>query len=227
MSGKKRYGLKSVSARLLMILVPVVAVFIVGVTLFVAFQARKVIIDKAKGELHQESRANAEEIGGTITGFKEYFNSLAETLENTAFGSDQELIDNFSFCLNKFEEISNGFYIGLDDKGYIDVSGWVPDEGYDPTSRGWYSDGMGKNEMFLGAPYVDADSGTPCVSMSREITLADKRHGVMSVDIYLSHVSESVAEYRPAGTGHAILFDGSQIIASENTEYNGTEYTEH
>ncbi|MCR4591350.1 MAG: hypothetical protein K5668_11085 [Lachnospiraceae bacterium] len=136
---KKGYGLRSVGARLLMVLVPVVAVFIVAVTLFVAFQARKVIIERTESELHQESKANAEEIGGTIKGFKEYFNALANTMENTPYESDEDLIAKNQFSLTKFEEISNGFYIGLDDKGYIDVSGWVP----------------------------DADSGTPCVSMSR------------------------------------------------------------
>ena len=64
---KKGYGMKSISAKLLTILVPIVAVFIVGLTLFVAFQARSVIISRAKSELHQESRANANEISGNTT----------------------------------------------------------------------------------------------------------------------------------------------------------------
>ena len=227
MKRKKSYGLQSIGAKLLMILVPVVAVFIVLVTLFMAFKARDVILDRAVGGLHQESRANAAEISGTITGFKQYFNSIAETLESTPYASDEELIKDFQFSLTKFEEISNGFYIGLDDKGYIDVSGWVPDGDYDPTSRDWYKDGIGKKEMTLGAPYVDADTGSPCVSMSREITLADSRHGVISCDIYLANVSESVAQFKPAGTGSAILFDGSQVIASVNKDYNGTDIADH
>ena len=129
-----------------MILVPIVAVFIVFVTLFVAFQARSVIISRAKSELHQESRANAAEIAGSINGFKEFFNSVASTLESVAFKDNDEIVDKFQYTMNRFEETPTGLYIGLDDKDYIDISHWVPDEGYDPTERGWYQAGI-RNEM--------------------------------------------------------------------------------
>ncbi len=49
----------------------------------------------------------------------------------------------------------------------------------------------------------------------------------MSADIFLAKVSESVAEFKPAETGSAVLLSGSHVIASVNKDYNGTDISEH
>lgn len=224
---KKGYGLKSISARLLIILVPIVAVFIVGLTLFVALQARTVIISRAKSELHQESRANANEISGRMASLREYYTAVGQTLESIPFKDNNEIFECFQYTVNNFPEAPTGLYLGLENKEYIDCSGWVPDEGYDPTTRPWYTGGLGKSTLFLSIPRLDMSTGGACVSMSKEITLKDSRRGVMSVDIFLADIAKEVAVYTPGGTGQAMLFDGSMIIAAPQDGYNATDVSEH
>ena len=44
-----------------------------------------------------------------------------------------------------------------------------------------------------------------------------------AVDVFLEKVSEEVAQYTPGGTGHAMLFDKSVILASTDAEQNGKD----
>ncbi len=153
-----------------MILMPVVAVLIIGVTVFLVAQARSVIIDRAKAELHQESKANANEIAGRILGFKEFYNGICGTLEQVPFQSDEEIVQTFQFTMQRFPEMDQGFYMAVGHGGkpdYVDVSGWKPDADYDPTSRSWYESGLGKSEMTLGLPRMDLNTGGAVVSISR------------------------------------------------------------
>ena len=218
---------KKISTQLLLVLLPMIAAFIVFVAVIMFTRARTIIVQTAQADLKNDSRANANDISASIKEIKGYYDAAADVVIHTEYESDEAFLKSLEILMEKFEETSNGAYFGMSDKQYLDPSGWVPDAGYDPTSRDWYKDGVGKSEMTLGEAYLDMDSGSMVVSMSREIGLWDGRKGVMSVDVFLNSVAENVARYTPGGTGKAILFDGSMILASAQTEYNGTLASDH
>ncbi|MBP5185245.1 MAG: methyl-accepting chemotaxis protein, partial [Lachnospiraceae bacterium] len=140
---------------------------------------------------------------------------------------DEALKKAMEVILNRFEETPTGGYIGLSDKTYLDPSGWDPGEGYDPTARDWYKEGVGHTLMELGEPYLDMDTGDMIVSATRKITLADGRSGVIATDVFLNSIADSVAKYKPGVTGVAILFRGDYILAYGKEGYNGTKASEH
>lgn len=218
---------KKISTQLLLVLLPMIAAFIVFVAVIMFTRSRTIIVQTAQADLKNDSRANANDISASIKEIKGYYDAAADVVTHTEYESDEAFLKSLEILMEKFEETSNGAYFGMSDKQYLDPSGWVPDAGYDPTSRGWYKDGVGKGEMTLGEAYIDMDSGSMVVSMSREIGLWDGRKGVMAVDVFLNSVAENVARYTPGGTGKAILFDGSMILASAQTEYNGTLASDH
>ena len=218
---------KKISTQLLLVLLPMIAAFIVFVAVIMFTRSRTIIVQTAQADLKNDSRANANDISASIKEIKGYYDAAADVVIHTEYESDEAFLKSLEILMEKFEETSNGAYFGMSDKQYLDPSGWVPDAGYDPTSRGWYKDGVGKGEMTLGEAYIDMDSGSMVVSMSREISLWDGRKGVMAVDVFLNSVAENVARYTPGGTGKAILFDGSMILASAQTEYNGTLASDH
>lgn len=208
---------KKISTQLLLVLLPMIAAFIVFVAVIMFTRSRTIIVQTAQADLKNDSRANANDISASIKEIKGYYDAAADVVIHTEYESDEAFLKSLEILMEKFEETSNGAYFGMSDKQYLDPSGWVPDAGYDPTSRGWYKDGVGKGEMTLGEAYMDMDSGSMVVSMSREIGLWDGRKGVMAVDVFLNSVAENVARYTPGGTGKAILFDGSMILASAQT----------
>ena len=218
---------KKISTQLLVLLVPMIAVFIIFVAVIIFTRSRTIIVQTAQADLRNDSRANANDISATMKNIIGYYDAAADIVNHTKFDSDEDFTTSLAILMDKFEETSSGAYFGMSDKQYLDPSGWVPDAGYDPTSRDWYKDGIGKNTMTMGEAYLDMDSGSMVVSLSREVHLWNGKTGVMATDVFLSTVAENVAEYTPGGTGKAVLFDGSMILASAQTEYNGTQASEH
>ncbi len=218
---------QKISTQLSIVLIPMIAAFIIFLGVIIFARAKTIIIENAQADLHNDSRANANDISAFIGNINGYFDGAADIIENTKFESEEEFLRSGKILMSKFPEAENGAYFGMIDKSYLDPSGWVPDAGYDPTSRDWYTDGVNNTVMTPGEAYLDMDTGTMIVSISRKITLWDGRTGVMAADVFLGKVAESVSEYTPGGTGKAVLFDGDMILASAQTEYNGTKASEH
>ena len=218
---------QKISTQLSIVLIPMIAAFIIFLGVIIFARAKTIIIENAQADLHNDSRANANDISAFIGNINGYFDGAADIIENTKFESEEEFLKSGEILMSKYPEAENGAYFGMSDKSYLDPSGWVPDAGYDPTSRDWYTDGVNNTVMTPGEAYLDMDTGTMIVSISRKITLWDGRTGVMAADVFLGKVAESVLKYTPGGTGKAVLFDGDMILASAQTEYNGTKASEH
>ena len=217
---------KKISMQLLVVLVPMIAVFISSVAIVIFTVSKNVIIEEAQGELQSESQANANDIATRVQEIKGYYDGLTSVLENSVYESDDAFVLAGAGTMGKFDETPNGGYVGLSDKTYLDFSGWVPEAGYDCTERDWYQFGLSQDVMAVGEPYLDASTGSMVASLSRKISLADGRSGVIATDMDLSSISEEVAAYTPGGTGSSILFNGTTILACSDTEKNGKDASE-
>ncbi|MCR4891263.1 MAG: methyl-accepting chemotaxis protein [Lachnospiraceae bacterium] len=225
--GKTRVKGKRISAQLLMVVLPITVLAIAVVAIFISVNAKNVIESQATNGLYQEARANASDISGRVKQIITYFDGLCESVQNTEFANDQELVDNYQFSMKQFTETSTGFYMGLSNKDYIDVSGWVPDEGYDPTARPWYISGSTSDKMKLNPPSVDMSTGNMVACISRKISLKDGRSGVMSSDIFLNDISKTTSAYKPLGTGSTMMFTGSMMVASPAEDQIGKDVSEY
>ncbi len=215
-------GVHTVGARLLRVFVPVVTLFLLAVAFLVLFGAGTLCVKRSKEALTQASRAGAAELAGRMDSILEYYDALAETLESASFDSDEGLVREYAGSLGHFEEVPAGFYLGFEDGSYLDISGWIPGESFDPREQSWYREGLGKKRMTLGEPWLSSDSGKTGVTMSREITLTDGRRGVLGADIFLDGIEKKVSSFSPCETGEALLLDGERIVAAPQAEYSAT-----
>ncbi len=216
-----------ISMQLLRVLIPLMIVAIGIVTLILALQARNVIEEKASNALYQESRANAADIAEMVEGITKYYDGVADILEGSTYTSDDEIYNLLADAMTEYTDVVTDCYIGFSNLDFIDGSGWEPEEGYDPTTRSWYTNGIDQTEIVLGDPSLDLTTGAMVVCGSRGVTLQDGRTGALSIDIVLASISETVSAYTPSGTGESMLLDGTSIIASVTSEYVGTDTSEH
>ena len=81
-----------------------------------------------------------------------------------------------------------GFY-GCIKGEYVDGSGWVPDEGYDPVSRPWYIDAIeGKGDIQLVDPYMDQQTKKIAFSICKMLSDGES---VISMDVTLQSAQAS------------------------------------
>ena len=218
---------KRISTQLLTVLIPLVIVAIAVVTLILALQAKSVIVSESTNGLQQETRANAADIAELIEGVTKYYDGVADIIEASAYETDDQIQAQLAESMTEFDGTVTDAYIGLSNMDFIDGSGWTPDTGYDPTTRAWYQNGIDSTEIVLSNPSLDLTTGAMVACGSRAVNLKDGRKGVLSIDIVLANISDTVSQYTPGTTGASILFDGTSIIASVEEDYVGTDVSEH
>lgn len=218
----------TIAGKLLMSIIPMVAIFFVIVAGVIFSTARGIIIEKAQSDLKQETRANATDVAVILENRKGYYSAIADLLENVDFGGSADISSTFAYTAKTYDDMYPGFFGCIEGDKYIDVTGWEPPADFDVSERAWYTKAQGKTEMTWGNPYVDATNGGYDVSLSREITTASGKKGVIAADLYLKDISKTIAEYTPSGTGKAILLDEElTMVATSNTDYIGTSAEEH
>ncbi|MCR4635741.1 MAG: PDC sensor domain-containing protein, partial [Butyrivibrio sp.] len=179
---------KSVSGKLMMVVIPIIAVVIVGVIALITINARSIITVQASNRLIEESRANANSIGIQITELVNYVDSVGDSLQVADIDSDDDILEFMKIIIDRNDYASDAYFtIGKDT--FIDGSGWVPEDDFDPTSRPWYQNGITSDSVLIGTPSYDITTGQMAVVLSRKVTLKDGRVGVLAIDMLISSIA--------------------------------------
>ena len=219
---------RSISSKLLTVLLPMIAVAIVFIILVLSSRAKKIIVEQSYNALEQETVANANMFAGDIGKFIGQLDALAITLEQFEFKDNAAILKFLTDESTKFsKDAPNGIYLALDDGSWIDPSGWEPDADYVAADRPWYQDGIKNSSFALGAPYLDAVTNSMVVPVARAITLKDGRSGVAASDLSLASIMQTVSGLSPMGHGVTMLLDGDSILSYYNEEFNGTSVSDH
>ncbi len=118
---------------------------------------------------------------------------------------------------------STGLY-GYINGVYMDGSGWVPDEGYVPTERPWYIDGMaGEGDIVVVDPYVDQETGTVMITIVKK--LCDEE-SVVAIDFTMGEIQHIVEEQVNDGASveEFIVSSKGIVIAHSDPSKIGTDY---
>ena len=217
---------KKISVQLLMILVPMIAVFIIGLASILFIFSRNVIINESMDGLEKESKANANDISSTMKGIMGYYDGLGDLLETSQIKDDAAVKAVIQPGMSEFDMVHD-VYVAFNDKTFVDGGEWVPDADYDARTRPWYQTGEKSEKITLGAPDIDMDTKQPVVNGVRKVKLQNGKEGVLSTDIFLEKISESVAGYTPLGSGKSMLVSGEKIMAAPEADYVGTEFAAH
>ena len=99
----------------------------------------------------------------------------------------EEFINLMTTITDKHDEVAMA-YVGFSDGSLLNGSGWVPPEGWDCRTRGWYTQAVEKNgEVVYGEPYVDSSTGDVMITISKYFNNGDKE-GVASLDLLIGTV---------------------------------------
>jgi methyl-accepting chemotaxis protein len=227
MENKVKKARKSVSGKLLKIVIPMIAISIIVIMLIVATQARSIIVELAENNLEKESEYYTEKIGREITNIVEYLDASAEALGAVSFPNDHAMASFLIPTLSKSEFMPNGMYLATATGDWIDPSGWVPDPDYVPQERSWYIEGLEHKTFLPGEPYVDSDTGSTVVSFTRTVKIADARTGVAAADYTLDGIVEEISAIKPVKTGGAMLLYNDTILSYFDASFNGTSVSAH
>ena len=100
-------------------------------------------------------------------------------------------------------------------------NGWEPGEDFRPETRPWYrATERAANGFSISAPYLDAQSGNYCVTLSRVVYgEKDEFLGIFGIDFFLDKLIGVLGESYTR-TSYAFLVDPDGVIINHpNGEY--------
>lgn len=190
--------------------------------IFYFMLVRQEILSLSKEKLALESKYYVEKISdwtetvlSEVTIYKNMIEKLG--LENKA------TYDLLSTSAGVHEAYPYGLYMGDDLGNYFDSSGWIPDDDYVVTQRDWYKEGLEHDQFTYGEPYVDALTGSTCVSISSRLKTGPAVT-VLSADVYLDYASQLAREITSDKIEHAFFVtkDSRLIIADSDASMIGS-----
>ncbi|OOM79375.1 methyl-accepting chemotaxis protein [Clostridium sp. BL-8] len=158
-----------------------------------------------------------------IDGYLKVHGNTIDTIDNylqTMPDFDNEKI--LSYLTNEFKnnKSTTDIYVGLMDKTFLDGSSWVPAADFDCTKRSWFTGAINKNDLCYGDPYYDLTTNTMAVAVSKPIVRENKVVGVVSMDIDLKVLAETINETRNNGGIYGFALDGKDnIVVHPNEDY--------
>ena len=90
----------------------------------------------------------------------------------------------------------------------ITSSGWVPQAGFDQTTRGWFRNAKAITGTYVTDPYIDAITNKLVVSVTEKVVAqSGEAAGVVGVDLFITKIGEIVGTQKISERGVSFLVD--------------------
>ncbi len=198
------------SVILVLLLIEIVSICMVGWLFF----------SSKKAELTQESNAAANQLTGFLEQYTKSVEQLAvnpeirQVMAETKPGDymmDAEKADTamenlIGIAKTDTENVLSAWMSDLDTSSLAQSDGFISDESWDITGRGWYGC-IETGEPILTEPYLDSSTGK--MILSAACPVFDNANGTVlgavGMDISLEHMTDIMSEYKIGRSGYILL----------------------
>jgi methyl-accepting chemotaxis protein len=139
------------------------------------------------------------------------------TIRSLAQSPDQA--ETLADRLNQAQQAGNfeTSYVGFADKRAVFSKPQQLPKDYDPTGRPWYVLAAGSDAPVITAPYLDAGTGKPVVTVAMAVRQAGQVSAVAAGDVFMDAVVTNVASIRPTpGTRGFVLDQQARLVVHED-----------
>lgn len=235
---EKKVKLKSLRTKILIVIgLPVMIAFLIAGSLSMN-SARATVYGLTDNELAAKSQAASYQINEHFQTFAQIAKDMAgnqqfrQIMADTPKGVRIAESDSFSQIMDTMinltktdESILATWLADIDSSQLWTSSGFVSDQGWDITQRGWYASMMNADkagEVVFTEPYWDDTVNLTVVTMVMPIYRGSSAEliGAAGVDIAINHLSEIIQSNTLGEKGFYILVSGSgQILYHPDQDY--------
>ncbi len=226
MAEKKQPGkVTAISRKVLTRVLPlIIATFLVLFAVIYHFGS-EVITNMLYTSLKSQASDDAGTVNRELNATFYYLNGIADTIEKMDWKDDQSITDYLKTTAGRYPLIPTGAYLALNDKSYLDPSGWQSGKDYDPTQSKWYQQGISYDNAYFyyyDEPYFDEDTGKLCATVIRHVHLKDGREGVFACDLMMESIQTALSKVKFYNTGRVMMVTKKgMILANPTSGLNG------
>lgn len=200
-------------------------------TLFLTLAALIAIVCYSFGSFYAIARKDAVTIGERVVSEEsEKLNNFLlrglDVLQVTGLTIDYMLqegkspkeIEHYLLCESEayaayIDENFTGIY-GVFRGDYVDGIGWIPEEGYVPQERPWYTAAIeGEGKPVVVSPYLDAQTGSIMISVSQMLSDGES---VVSLDIVMDEMQKMAEGMNLNGNGYGFIIDENGLVVAHS-----------
>ena len=209
--------MKSIGAKLTMAVVAAGFAVMILLVIITSVYASNSLLSESLDNMLEKTLRSTDRVDAWLNEQMVYFAVVARDLEDNHDITDEELRE---MCKTHLEYKPEYFdvYVGRPDGTAVFASDWVPDKGWIPYNRDWYTDAAANpGKSRITKPYVDAMTGNVCVSVSHAIYTDGALMGVVSNDMFVT-VLDDIIEAARVGSGEAFIIDdmGNILLHSDS-----------
>lgn len=221
---------KNISAKNFLISVVVIAFFVGVVLLYYNMlynQTRDSIIKSGQSVAIQSKYYLSDYLSTSIDAIKLTAYAIDGMINNHKDNEEilEYLMGQSTAVTSTIFENTTGLYAYVNGE-YLDGAGWVPDEGFVPTERPWYTKTISsKEDVTLIDPYLDAQTGQITMTISKK--LVDGK-SIVAMDIVLDQVQNITENSVKSGNSdyEFILDSNNMVVAHSERKEIGKKYEE-
>ena len=136
--------------------------------------------------------------------------SIAAGISSSQF-EDREQILAYVDSMEMLDERVSAVYSCYNDNVTIMSGGWEPPADFVVTDRTWYKEAQNNpDKVYISDPYVDEQTGSICITLSKASFKDGKQNGVVGMDLYMDDLETLIEE---AHDGKNYVF----VIARDGT----------
>lgn len=166
-------------------------------------------------------RGGVATLDGWITNKQSLVAFMGRDVLTGGYIGDREACRSFlADCTTRDNDIYETYVGFADDKTIIFGSGYVPDAGYDPTSRSWYKAAVNSSEPIITEPYTDVQTNRQVITCAVRVQENGQTIGVLGADIFIDYLGEVVSSVKADENGYAVLLTAdSMVVCHENADF--------
>ncbi len=184
-------------------------------------------ITSKKAELIEESNAASNQLTGFLGQYTKNAEQLAANPEIKSAMKETKAGDEFikakkmdtvmenliNISKTDTENVMAVWVSDLDASALVQSDGFISEEGWDITGRGWYGC-IETKEPILTEPYVDSSTGKMILSAAAPVfdDATGEVLGAVGMDISLDHMTTILSEYKIGRNGYMLLLSENGIF---------------
>ena len=189
---------------------------VIALTIVSYIYSRSLLVSESRETMLATSQKYASDVETIIFQKMNYVEVFANNISKDQ-KKGKALLDDLTYLT---QNVVGGqdFFVGFNDKTFVDGAGWVADASYDPTARDWYKGALGKTVSYISEPYISA-LGSSVITISHELKYSGKSVGFFGGDVLMNDFETLIKSIKVKETGKAQLVgkNGSFIVSDTYT----------
>lgn len=220
MKARKYVKRHSVTGKMAALISTIFCLSVIVILVFNFFITRAIMSDNMEQNIRQTVKYYEKEVNSWLNVRIEQLKQLEYSIESLppeerAMEKIGELVKISTQYSSDYGIISD--YFVRSDKMMVMGDGWIPDAGYDPTTKDYYKYGS-TQDFYISDPYIDVQSGEFVMTITTQINYDGKFYGVLARDLRISEIKEFVDSYKADDGTYLYLLDSKGNILSHGNE---------